>query len=92
MNTNPRLVQIKNMINMGQTPVIVDATYIGHQDPDQIPLHWGDIEALGWGHTTRKFDRMGNKTVTRHYTGPGTITLDPSGVSLKAGQSHGDDD
>lgn len=80
------------MIAAGQIPTIVDATYIGGEDPSSVPLHWGDIEALDWGYTTRKVDRMGHKTLTRHYTGPGAIALDPSGVTLKTGQSYSDDD
>ena len=80
---NVRQLRLKNMIDSGNVPMIIDATSIGSKG--DVPFHWGDIEEIGYGRTKRIFDKRGEKvSVDRYYTGPGMIYLSSFG-EMKAG-------
>ena len=77
---NKRQTTLKNMIDSGVIPRIVDATRIWNHNEDEIPFHWGDIEVLGYGKTFREGDRDGDMIEChRQYTGPNKINLDGTG-------------
>lgn len=88
---NVRQLRLKNMIDSGNIPVICDATFIYDKIEENIPFHWGDLEVIGYGSTYRYYDFRGEKYLTRHYTGPGEIIIQPQNVSLKTGMSISDD-
>jgi hypothetical protein len=76
---NKRLLTLKNMIDSGIIPHVIDATsisgYVNYARKD-IPFHWGDIEDIGYGKTSRQADRDGDIIeISRHYTGPNVIYL-----------------
>lgn len=80
---NIRQLRLKNLIDSGGTPNIIDATTIG--SIGEVPFHWGDIESIGYGYSKKVFDTRGDKiSVDRYYTGPGEINLDSFGI-MKAG-------
>jgi hypothetical protein len=88
---NIRQLRLKNMIDSGNVPNVKDATGIWDEDETKIPFHWGDLEIIGYGYTTRYFDeRRDEKLLTRHYTGPGVICLMPQDVHMKNGDHIGD--
>ena len=74
---NARRLRLQNMIQEGHVPVVFDASVMNNNDESQIPFHWGDIEAIGYGFTSRKTDRWGGGSIKRTYTGPGKIKLIP---------------
>jgi hypothetical protein len=75
---NKRQLRLKNMIDSGGTPLIINATFIS--GVGDIPFHWGDIEKIGYGHTKRIFDKRGEKaSIDRYYTGSGMIMLGQHG-------------
>ena len=77
---NKRQLTLKNMIDAGIIPHIMDATHIWSREEDEIPFHWGDIEVLGYGKTFREGNRDGdNIECYRQYTGPNKIVLEGTG-------------
>jgi len=84
---NARQRRLRNMIETGWVPRVVDATRIWHPDPGRIPFHWGDLEVLGYGYTIRLLGAGDEGTVTRHYTGPGISILTPGNQPLRRGSS-----
>lgn len=89
MPLNARQKLLKEMIDGEWYPRVVDATSIWDKDEDNIPFHWGDIENIGYGFTSRYIDRMGNKYLTRHYNGPNPIFL--GGKKMVKGDAFGDE-
>jgi hypothetical protein len=72
---NKRLLTLKNMIDCGIIPHVIDATSISF-NAKEIPFHWGDIEEIGYGKTSRQADRDGDIIeISRQYTGPNVIYL-----------------
>ena len=83
---NIRQIRLKNMIDSGNVPVVVDASMIWNEDETKIPFHWGDLEAIGYGSTSRYYDRMHDELLlTRYYKGPGEIRLLPGEIKMKKG-------
>ena len=77
---NKRQTTLKNMIDSGIIPRVVDSTYIWHGSDEEIPFHWGDVEVIGYGKTFREGDRDGdNVECHRQYTGPNKIFLEGTG-------------
>lgn len=81
---NLRQLRLKNMIDLGQIPKVIDATGIWDKDENKIPFHWGDLEVIGYGTTTRYYDEQNDQMLlTRHYNGPGKIVLHPGHIMVK---------
>ena len=75
---NLRQQRLKNLIDSGGIPLIINATFIS--EVGDMPFHWGDIEKIGYGHTKRFFDKRVEKTsIDRYYTGAGSIMLGQHG-------------
>lgn len=83
---NKRQLRLKNMIDSGGTPLIINATFIS--GIGDIPFHWGDLEKIGYGYTKRAFNVHGDKiAIDRYYTGPNEIHLTDHG-KMKKGDVH----
>ena len=78
------------MIDSGNIPTIIDVSFIYNENEKDIPFHWGDLEIIGYAQTSRYFDHTGSKYLTRHYTGPGIIKLNPQNVLMKTGTTISD--
>lgn len=77
---NKRQLTLKNMIDAGIIPTVIDSTSIWKENEDDIPFHWGDIEVIGYGKTFREGDKDGDVIdVHRQYTGPNKINLEGTG-------------
>ena len=88
MSLNMRQLRLKNMIELGNIPEVVDATIIYNEDESKIPFHWYDIECLNYGHTTKQYDYDKNEMlISRYYTGPNSIKLMPWNKLLHTGDS-----
>jgi len=86
---NIRQLRLKNLIDSGGTPLIINATFIGGKN--DIPFHWGDIESIGYGYTKRVFNEHGDKiAIDRYYTGPGEIHLANHGNMKKGDVNVGE--
>lgn len=91
MSLNMRQLRLKNMIELGNMPEVVDATFIYNQDESKIPFHWNDIEILDYGYTRRQYDLVSDKVlIHRYYTGPGPIKLLPWNKVLHNGDNVSD--
>lgn len=81
---NLRQLRLKNMIDSDNIPTVIDASIIYNPDESKIPFHWGDLEAIGYGKTSRYYSKMYDEMiVTRYYNGPGKIKLNPGGIMAK---------
>ena len=79
---NKRQITLKNMIDAGIIPHVVDSTRIWSQNEDEIPFHWGDIEVLGYGRSVREADAHGDVfAIHRQYIGPNMINLNGNVLS-----------
>jgi hypothetical protein len=88
---NPRQICLKHLIDSGATPTIVDATFIYDSNEANIPFHWGDIEQLGYGSTSRAYCSTDNIVITRNYHGPGQILIKRStSILMKRGDQVSD--
>lgn len=85
---NQRQIDLKSRIERGETPHVIDASVIYYPNECDIPFHWGDIEALGFGYTTRQY-YDNEKELYRHYTGPGSIFIVSWDEVMKAGSVIG---
>lgn len=91
MSLNTRQLRLKNMLEFGNIPEVVDATFISNIDESQIPFHWHDIEQLNYGYSTRYYDWSTDQVlISRCYTGPNAIRLMPQNKILKNGDKVSD--
>lgn len=88
---NIRQLRLKNMIDSGNVPTVIDASVIAGQDEESIPFHWGDLEVLGYGKTARHWAyRDTELIITRTYTGPGSIMLIPQNLLMNTNDVYQD--
>lgn len=88
---NERQKRLKESIDNNMSPIVVDATFIHNINENDIPFHWGDIEAIGYGSTSRYYDPQYDEIeISRNYTGPHTIVLSPTNFMMKTGDKKTD--
>ena len=88
---NKRQILLQGLIDGCLQPEIVDASFIHHENFNEIPFHWGDLEVIGYGVTGRHYDPMyDDSNLSRKYIGPNSINLLPQHFVMKTGDKISD--